>query len=394
MAFQQEKEMLQRLSLFPHKHILRYETTWAQDEFLYMLFPCAEKRSLAHYLDHEEPRQLTEDFVLWLFRQFRGLADAVRVIHQFGGHKNLLSPQQKGQMTGFHHDIKPDNILVFTDENEQYGVFLIADFGTAKINLLRSGQQSRFVEKGSGDPTYEAPDVRIHGRLSRPQDMWSLGCVFLEIMCWTFRLYKDREAFSNERSIIDDKNKECESDAFWYDTSNTLRPHVVLRPAVKKRLAELEEICMRKRGFRRMLDLIKQLLNVQAVERTLAEKLHTDIDAIVRQAEQDLKENPDCYTSEVGFPPEQYSPPSPAPGSHRHLSMPSLEEDIPDAPLEQEGLQRQRSDSLRPPSRIGVRHEATTQEHSGALANMGSHFETPVTIEVPHSPTTAGSSGL
>ena len=87
-----------------------------------------------------------------------------------------------------HKDIKPENILV--KENSVY----IADFGTSHawagdVSGMTEGTQKFLTWK------YLAPESTLGAR-DRPSDIWSLGCVFLE-MCTVLaeRTYQDIASF-------------------------------------------------------------------------------------------------------------------------------------------------------------------------------------------------------
>jgi len=95
------------------------------------------------------------------------------------------------KLRGFHHDLKPQNILVFADDDDKDRVpsltefvLTISDFGAAKIKLIISHSQSgiedsyKQIEFVRGDPVYSAPDHILEQKTSRPYDIWSLGCVF------------------------------------------------------------------------------------------------------------------------------------------------------------------------------------------------------------------------
>lgn len=95
-----------------------------------------------------------------LLRQFYGcLAVAVQYLH----HNNIR-----------HKDLKPQNILV--KENK----VLLTDFGTA----LDWTDKSRATTSGDPGPisfNYAAPEVVDREERSESSDIWSLGCVFVEM---------------------------------------------------------------------------------------------------------------------------------------------------------------------------------------------------------------------
>jgi serine/threonine protein kinase len=81
-----------------------------------------------------------------------------------------------------HMDIKPKNILVcgnYTGGPDQYTVF-VADFGIARsyqeLNATETDGPTLFTRK------YAAPEVILQDRRGLSADIFSLGCVFLEMI--------------------------------------------------------------------------------------------------------------------------------------------------------------------------------------------------------------------
>jgi len=73
-----------------------------------------------------------------------------------------------------HKDLKPENILVYMNK------VLITDFGTARD----WSEQSRSTTTGrSGAYTlgYAAPEVVLHEPRNSSSDIWSLGCIYLDM---------------------------------------------------------------------------------------------------------------------------------------------------------------------------------------------------------------------
>lgn len=80
-----------------------------------------------------------------------------------------------------HRDIKPRNILYLRGSRGQPDQFLWADFGLAYAFTLKNGSRTRNVPQGTKD--YEAPEViQTLVKHGRSADVFSLGCVFLEIV--------------------------------------------------------------------------------------------------------------------------------------------------------------------------------------------------------------------
>lgn len=89
---------------------------------------------------------------------------------------------------GIHGDIKPDNILHFARDANEYGsgVLKISDMGLTAFHTKIS--RSRQLPSGPCSPTYRAPEHGVKGcYLSRKYDVWSIGCVFSELLSWLIR---------------------------------------------------------------------------------------------------------------------------------------------------------------------------------------------------------------
>jgi serine/threonine protein kinase len=74
-----------------------------------------------------------------------------------------------------HRDIKPKNILCFTDG--QNVVAKIADFGMSKYHTYQES-----CTPGVVSPCFRAPEIIAEMKYDYKSDIWSLGCVFFEII--------------------------------------------------------------------------------------------------------------------------------------------------------------------------------------------------------------------
>ncbi len=167
--FKHEVHVLRRLSEAPHPNLITQLASWTQGGSIYMLMARAES-NLKSFMKISPNPELTSRFVTSLLSQIKGLADAVRYMHNL---ESLTEPRQT--YTGFHHDLKPANILVF-QENEKGLAFKLSDFGSARIGLQISGSdlqsESYFTnDSGHNSAAYGAPDFHQSGRASRPYDI-------------------------------------------------------------------------------------------------------------------------------------------------------------------------------------------------------------------------------
>jgi serine/threonine protein kinase len=316
--------MLEELAKFPNDHIVRHITSWHHNHKFYILYPKAAC-NLRTYINTTDRPNLSSTNVLWFLGQLRGLADAVRHIHQLGGgleereaRAKLAPPKQKRrksrhkQQTGYHHDIKPENILVFERIPGRDPLMKISDFGAGKFYSLRSGESnskpSAQEDSSKSTLTYAGPESRNGSKLvSRPFDMWALGCVWLELMIWLFMprsVTDDEDGFATERLNGSQSETNTTDDAFWcWQNGPHAGPHArrqVLNPAVEKRLSQLEgHFCRNKTAFVRVLQLTRQLFEIDTLKRPSANNLFNDIDAVFKQAKVHLHEDSAYYSREI-----------------------------------------------------------------------------------------------
>lgn len=74
-----------------------------------------------------------------------------------------------------HKDIKPGNILV------KKGRVMITDFGTS-LDWMELEEDATTGQPVAFTNTYAAPEVALAKPRNSAADLWSLGCVFLEIV--------------------------------------------------------------------------------------------------------------------------------------------------------------------------------------------------------------------
>ncbi|PIA46904.1 hypothetical protein AQUCO_01500441v1 [Aquilegia coerulea] len=74
-----------------------------------------------------------------------------------------------------HRDLKPANILVDTNANPP--VVKVADFGLARGFITEASLSPEVVTFG-----YRAPELHLGAPYSTPIDIWSVGCIFFEMV--------------------------------------------------------------------------------------------------------------------------------------------------------------------------------------------------------------------
>ncbi|KAH7074150.1 kinase-like domain-containing protein [Paraphoma chrysanthemicola] len=157
-----EVEHLQKVQ---HSHIVRVVGTYTIRKALAILIYPVADQNLEELmddvvdLDRDDPRHAK--VIMPTF--FGCLSRAVTFIHG----KNVK-----------HMDIKPKNILVRQSEGN-YKVY-VADFGIARS--YKSAAESFTDNPTSYTRTYAAPEVVMQDIRGYPADVFSLGCVFMEML--------------------------------------------------------------------------------------------------------------------------------------------------------------------------------------------------------------------
>jgi serine/threonine protein kinase len=160
---QREVTALRRLK---HQHIINVLASYSWDgHFAIIMFPVAE-RNLSEFLLDENTTTLPHISKLstWL----GCLISAVSYIH---GH------------SCYHMDIKPNNILISGNQ------VMLADFGGALITE-RSQPKNTYENTSIITPMYCAPEIADRGAspfIPGASDIFSLGCVFLEMVTVIYR---------------------------------------------------------------------------------------------------------------------------------------------------------------------------------------------------------------
>ncbi|KAF2087290.1 kinase-like protein [Saccharata proteae CBS 121410] len=171
-AAQREKEALKTVGyLEHHKHIVRMIKTYKHGNKFNIIFPCA-MTNLDRYLrdpKYNAPKS-GGDRPCDLWSQMLGITQALAAVH---GHETEHI---------VHADIKPANILV-----EKDGTWVISDFGQTSSKKISPDTTSRVSNRG-GTESYAPPEIRDE-KLSKKYDIWSLGCILLELISFILSQY-------------------------------------------------------------------------------------------------------------------------------------------------------------------------------------------------------------
>ncbi|KAE8699033.1 Serine carboxypeptidase 44 [Hibiscus syriacus] len=153
-----------------------------------------EYRILEHFFDCPNIVQCFVQFTEfdrdYLILEYAQGGDLFNLIKRYGGGipesdvrcytKMILQGLRVVHMRGYVHcDIKPENILVYPNKLGNRFNLKLADFGLAK----EPGDDT-WLTRGCfrGTPTYMSPESVKHREVTAALDIWSLGCVVVEMM--------------------------------------------------------------------------------------------------------------------------------------------------------------------------------------------------------------------
>jgi len=280
--FKNEVDILTRLNKCNDPHLVKLLLTmeisgrFGKDSNFFLIFPLADG-NLRQFWQRNFPHQQgtnTATYPRWVANQFHGLARALCKLHDLHEREVVsLNEEEDDKKSsagdpfyGIHGDIKPENLLWYKewvgpggahalgnenatevnpgtpDSKDPFGVLQLADFGISRLHHTetRSNTNMRRSTK-----TYAPPEVEwAIGDCSRSFDIWGLGCVFLEFVCWLVQSGPEKtnpvDIFHDARYLEKDGRKTNTSlegtiqDTFYHVVRKKHTTTFEVNPAVEK----------------------------------------------------------------------------------------------------------------------------------------------------------------
>ncbi|QDS74804.1 hypothetical protein FKW77_002230 [Venturia effusa] len=300
-----ETDILMQLAGLNHPHLINLITAFHHGDDYYMLFPKA-KRSLKEWFDTGEFLG-NLDFVWWMLRQVEGIARGLDLVHtdvSNGSSSNLdiataIGAGKKG-LRGHHGDIAPSNLLIMFDLSgmdkieRMYGRMQLTDFGVAKL-MNELPTLSVYSTHSRGQWNYTPPEC--HGLQpgqtsgsTRWKDIWSFGCVLLEIFAWILEGKNAPTTFSNKRFGPDDVDWPGGETSNYFELNNDPdgRKIASLRKAVTDQITALrnggrwptETWSQIKPTVDACMDLVLSCLSIKQRNRPEASRVGSELEKI------------------------------------------------------------------------------------------------------------------
>ncbi|KAK1988376.1 kinase-like domain-containing protein [Colletotrichum cereale] len=288
--FQKEMKNLLETRGIKDRHLIRYLFFCERDQSYFIAFPWAEGGNLQEFWMLNKSNQ---GYMLWSLQQMLGISGALRKLHDINCR---------------HGDLKPGNILHFTDGG--LGKLVIADVGISKVHTAATNMRLVGTITRATTPSYEPPEALKKTDQPRPRryDIWSMACIYLEFVIWMIYGFKAINSFAESR----------EEATSIKGTSNfyTLRGDTAeIHPSVLDAFAVLrsDPRCKGDTALGALINLITHhLLLIQVDDRVTADVLYKKLEKIVRRATDDPSfimnrakpplETPDIFGRPVEIP--------------------------------------------------------------------------------------------
>lgn len=167
-----EKMLLRLLNQLRHPNVIRLLGSYTHQGNHFFLFPCIDMDLKRFFTTEDRFGNFRWD--LTFYSALRGLSSAL-----LSAHSLRLKQEVHGidfEAIGYHHDIRPANILV------SQTTFILADFGLGNLKPTEAESQTPF-KPGVGD--YLAPESDDEDQhFTRAVDVWAFGCLVADIITY------------------------------------------------------------------------------------------------------------------------------------------------------------------------------------------------------------------
>lgn len=254
-----EAELLLLLRSLRHPNIVELLAAYTQNGITNLIFYPADMDLHDFLLQSERPAGFREAFHFQ--EAMHGLSDGLSYLHNFRPRQNPLQTDCEAFMHGSHHDIKPRNILVRGTE------FFLADFGTSKMkeNYKPSQTSWKHTTFEYGAPECRDPESLAACRVGRPLDIWSLACIFTEIVTYMEH---------GQQGVLKFRQKRLRDGL--YGDLQCFHDDECLNPIVRIHIDDLEERTSES-STRKVLCTVLTMFATKPADRIRADKVEKDL---------------------------------------------------------------------------------------------------------------------
>ena len=216
--FKKELEVLQVLNERRSRHIIKLMASFSSCIAHGLLFTWAEANLQEIFVQKMGPG---EEVMMetWILSQMTGLAQGLSIIHQSTRlHDGTI-------IYGRHGDLHPHNILLVRmlddPDPDAKGVLQLSSMGG--VNFFHSHKDFD-IPQNTG--MYEAPECQLERSAGPSYDVWSLGCIFLEMLIWLSEGPQGLQQFALVRLNPDPIYGDIVWDDYFFTLQTTGRKYV------------------------------------------------------------------------------------------------------------------------------------------------------------------------
>ncbi|KAK8029779.1 hypothetical protein PG993_011070 [Apiospora rasikravindrae] len=185
--WEREARALGYINQVSHPHIIPCLAAITRQHSRYFMFPWATGDSLRDFWLKTQQQSPNARLIRQTIAQLLGISEALDRLHNYElPDENDTRTTDRGEDSIRHGDLKPENLLNFSESSELLGTLKIGDMGLAKKHVLQTQARKFMTTTRYGTIQYSPPEASgdINGPLSRLYDIWSMGCIIFEFVIW------------------------------------------------------------------------------------------------------------------------------------------------------------------------------------------------------------------
>lgn len=224
------------------------------DRDVYMIHELADC-SLDQYMESTPLSTLRDEA---LVSQLSGLAGAISILQE-----HLVFTLFAGDPL----DIDLEKILVFFDQIQCFQIQKIS-YPPALPPIVVSGVERGYWLQGQ-NAKYRSPELSKFSRSGLPASIWSLGCLFLDILVWHLNGFEELNAF---RDLRESHRVTGIRDDGFYDLEETgLETRAKVKETVTEKLQQL--LSNATEPLRSVVQIVQSMIQIDPEARPTAEEV-------------------------------------------------------------------------------------------------------------------------
>ncbi|KAK2597572.1 hypothetical protein N8I77_012351 [Diaporthe amygdali] len=259
-AWEREVKALQEICQLGIPHVVEIAAMIAIEKKQYFVFPWADGGNLRNLWksrdSYHERSEIACRYIPDIVNQLVGLTDALERLHAF----------PYGEAASYRHgDLKPENILIFDSKSPSFlGIWKMADLGLARYHMAATGDRLYVTSNsGAGTISYQPPesvDAKA-APTSRLYDIWSMGCIFLQLMTWLVYGTSEIEELTRKTKSVFAKGESSYWSAESWDETNGYH-NLKVHPSVTKHMERMKGDVQGSKALQGLLLIIQDKLLV------------------------------------------------------------------------------------------------------------------------------------